>query len=60
MTKKDYVLIAKDIKKAIENSKTAEQKEAIKDLALVFTLSFRVENIRFDDDGFLQACGIIG
>ena len=60
MTKKDYVLIAKDIKKAIENSKTAEQKEAIKDLALVFALSFRVENIRFDDDGFLQACGIIG
>lgn len=58
MSKKNYVLIAKDFKREIENSKTIESKKAIENLALVLCLSFRVDNTRFDDTRFLQACGI--
>lgn len=60
MTKKDYELIAKDIKLELARSATKETTEAITNLALVFCLSFRVDNIRFSDTKFLTACGIEG
>ena len=59
MTKKDYILIANDIKRELANSKTLDGQNAISKLALVLTLSFRVDNSKFDDTKFLKACGII-
>jgi hypothetical protein len=53
MTKKDYILIAKEINDAIAKNKD------LKDFTLSLALSLRVDNIRFDDTKFLKACSII-
>ena len=52
MTKKDYVLLAEEIKSGLENKKD------LRDFVLSLVLSLRVDNIRFDDDKFYKACGL--
>jgi hypothetical protein len=53
MSKKDYILLAKEIKEAIA------KKKDLNDFALSLSLSLRVDNCRFDDTKFLKACSII-
>jgi len=53
MTKKDYVLIAKAIKLAIEDNKT------VAEFAESLSTNLAKDNPRFKLDTFLKACGII-
>lgn len=47
MTRKDYVLIAKALKEA----------HASKEVVATLCSALEDDNVRFDDDKFLRACG---
>lgn len=62
MTKKDYVLIADQIRYAIELSRKSNSYNAafpiIRAMAVDMCEALRQDNPRFDDDKFREACGI--
>lgn len=62
MTKKDYELIARAIKRQwtiqVSITGTGDKSLAIHETALRIAYALKTENPRFDKDKFLQACGI--
>jgi hypothetical protein len=58
MTRKDYVLIAKEINLALQEAGTDENKiNLVKKLAVNFCETLKIANASFDKSRFLQACG---
>ena len=58
MTRKDYVLIAKEINLALQEAGTDENKiNLVKHLAVSFCNTLKIANASFDRSRFLQACG---
>ena len=64
MTKKDYVKIAAVIKKSLEHYRPyyqhagVEIPEALSNLAQDLAVVFASDNDKFDQDRFLEACGL--
>ncbi len=66
MTKKDYIKIVAVIKKEIDRSKSNKtdqdylngRYDATRDTALDLAVVFASDNPRFDQDRFLEACGL--
>jgi hypothetical protein len=57
MTKKDYVLIAKAIKKSKETNRTFASEQLI-GLVGALCLVLKEDNYRFDANKFIEACGL--
>ena len=58
MTKKDYELIAKEIKAQINLTYQEEETQILVDLANSLAIRFIEENPRFNRDKFIEVCGI--
>jgi hypothetical protein len=58
MTRKDYVLIAKEINLALQEAgEDIRAINAVKVLAINFANTLKISNANFDKSRFLQACG---
>ena len=58
MTKKDFELIAKVIKRNYNNNQQAEQARTVcRDIVTDFSLELLRDNPRFDSNRFIEACG---
>ena len=58
MTRKDYVLIAREINLALQDAEdNLGQINLVKQLAISFADTLKISNSSFDRSRFMQACG---
>lgn len=56
MTKKDYILIAKNLAFMYETSKITEERETVVATISLLIIAFKADNQKFNPDTFLKAC----
>ncbi len=55
MTKKDYILLARTLEKALAECKTSEQRAIIEKYINILSKDLQAQNVRFDSDKFIKA-----
>lgn len=58
MTKRHFIMLARNISLARQTAKNADQVRAIETLACAIAADLQLENQRFDRARFLTACGV--
>jgi len=58
MSRKDYVMIAAEIERKVRHWHGSDGAAALRDLARGLAADFKQDNVRFDRERFLTACGI--
>jgi hypothetical protein len=59
VTKRHFIMLARNIGMARQTAANADQVRAIDTLACALAYDLKAENPRFDRDRFLTACGVV-